>query len=74
MRTATVGQKRLRGYEEVVAQHVYGFRHIHKARELLGVSLESAREFHGLADKELKDLRGRALTIMQGNLESAGML
>lgn len=68
------GIHRMRGYEEIIAQHVYGYKHIEQARRLLKVSWENAKTFHGEAERQLKDLRGHAVTIVQGKMETAGML
>ena len=68
------GVHRIRGYQEIIAQHVYGYKHIEQARKLLAISFTNATKFHGDAEKALKDLRGHAVTIVQGKMETAGML
>lgn len=68
------GMHRIRGYQEIIAQHVYGYKHIEQASRLLRVRWQAANDVHGDANKRLTELRGAAVTIVQGKMETAGML
>jgi hypothetical protein len=68
------GQHRIRAYQEMVVQHFMGYRHIERLRILMKMERNNVIAANERVTTFLKDLRNRAITLMQGKLEQEGLL